>query len=52
MEVFRVEDQIWNPTPRESAVFATCNMKSFLIGGLNYEASKEIGMCKLIGEHV
>jgi hypothetical protein len=51
-EVYRVEDPYWNPAPRESATLATCNFRSYLIGGLNFEAVKEVNEVKLNGEHV
>ena len=37
-----MKDEYWNPSPREGAVLTTCNDVSYLTGGLNYEAVKEI----------
>lgn len=38
------------PPPRESAVLTTIKNKSYLLGGLNYEAVKDIFQVKLSGD--
>ena len=51
-ELHRIEDQYWNPAPREGSTIVTSNFRSYLIGGLNFEAVKEIAEVTLNGEHV
>jgi hypothetical protein len=40
------------PAPRECATITTSDFRTFLIGGLNYEAIKEICEARIIGEEV
>jgi hypothetical protein len=50
-ELYRIEDPLWNPAPRESATLTTINFRSYLIGGQNYEACREIASVKVNGEY-
>ncbi|CDW78242.1 kelch motif family protein [Stylonychia lemnae] len=52
IECFRVEDPYWNPPPRESGCLVQSNHKSYLIGGLNYETSKDVPQLRIVGDHV
>eukprot|EP00347_Sterkiella_histriomuscorum_P001859 403370405 len=52
LELYKVEDQYWNPPPRESATLVSLNHRQYLIGGLNFEASRDISQLKVINEHV
>ena len=52
MEVIRSKDPKWTPAPREVASMTTCDMKTFLIGGMNYEAIREITKAKVFGDTV
>lgn len=48
LECFRVEDKLWNPTPREGAALVICSSGSknnkdlHLLFGLNSEALTEV----------
>jgi hypothetical protein len=50
--VVRTTDPKWTPAPREVASMTTCDMKPFLIGGMNYEAIREITKAKIVGDTV
>ena len=39
----------WQPAPRECATLTTVNNQGFLIGGLNFDANKEVAQLKLHG---
>jgi hypothetical protein len=43
----------WQPAPRETATLTSIKNRAFLIGGLNFDANKEIGQLKIKGlEHL
>lgn len=54
-ESFRIDvklpfDSKWMPAPRECATLTTVNYKMYLMGGLNYDACKEIIQAKVNGD--
>lgn len=56
-ESFRINVQIpfeskWLPAPRECATITTVGFKMYLMGGLNYDACREIICAKINGEQV
>lgn len=42
VELQKVKDCKWLPAPRECATLTVCEYKMYLIGGLNFDACKEI----------
>ena len=56
-ESFRLEVKIpfeskWQPAPRECASICTVGYSLYLIGGLNYDACREIISAKIIGDSI
>ena len=56
-ESFRIDVQIpqeskWLPAPRECATLTTVGFNMYLMGGLNYDACKEIICAKIAGDKV
>lgn len=56
-ESFRIDVRMpfeskWQPAPRECATLTTCGYKMFLMGGLNFDACKEIVQAKVNGDQV
>ena len=52
IDVKDVFDQRWMPAPRECATMTTCGYKLYMIGGLNYDACREIVQAKIIGDSI
>lgn len=52
VDVTSAKESKWTPAPRECATVVTCDFRTFLIGGLNYEAIREITEAKVVGDHV
>ena len=56
-ENFRLEIRVpneskWLPAPRECATLTPVGVTMYLIGGLNYDACREIISAKIVGEQV
>jgi len=56
-ESFRIDVKIpfdtrWMPAPRECASLVTVGYKMYLMGGLNFDACKEIILAKVNGDSV
>jgi len=54
-ESFRLEVRLpfeskWLPAPRECATLTTVNYNMYLMGGLNYDACREIVSAKINGD--
>lgn len=45
--VKRVQNSKWSPAPRECASLTFVNYSAFLLGGLNYDVSKEVAQLNL-----
>ena len=39
----------WQPAPRECTTLTTANQRAYLIGGLNYDAYREIAQLRIQG---
>jgi len=52
VDVTSAKESKWTPAPRECATVTTCDFRTFLIGGLNYEAIREIVEAKVSNDHV
>lgn len=39
----------WQPAPRECATLTTINHRAYLLGGLNYDANREVGQLRVRG---
>jgi hypothetical protein len=52
VHVTRSVDSKWTPPPREVASLTSVDMNAFLIGGMNYEAIREITKCRILGDTV
>lgn len=52
IDVKNVFDARWMPAPRECATMTTCGYKLYMIGGLNYDACREIVQAKIIGDSI
>jgi hypothetical protein len=50
--VIRSKESKWTPAPREVSTLTTCDLKTFLIGGMNFNAVREITKAKIIGDSV
>ena len=49
MTVVKLPMTGWLPAPRECASLTYVNHRTYLMGGLNYDANKEVGELKIIG---
>ena len=47
--VKRIPNTKWTPAPRECATLTFVNYSAFLLGGLNYDANREVAQLKLKG---
>ena len=47
--VVKMELHNWQPAPRECATLTTINNRAFLVGGLNYEANREVAQLRFQG---
>jgi hypothetical protein len=45
--VRRLPNSNWQPAPRECASLTTCGNKAFLLGGLNFDANREVAELKI-----
>jgi len=53
VDITKSKDSKWTPAPREVATLTTtCDMQTFLIGGMNYEAIKEVTKATIVGDSV
>ena len=48
----KVVETGWVPAPRECATLTACGYKLYLIGGINYDAIKEVIQARIVGDHV
>ena len=57
-EGFRIEVRAqpegkgWTPQPRECATLTAHGLSMFMIGGMGYDAIKEITEAKVMGDHI
>jgi len=47
--VVKLDSFNWQPAPRECATLVSIKNKAFLLGGLNYDANREVAQLKLKG---
>ena len=47
--VVKLDSYNWQPAPRECATLVSIKNKAFLLGGLNYDANREVAQLKLKG---
>jgi hypothetical protein len=52
VDIIESKQAKWTPAPRECATMSTVDHRSFLIGGMNYEAIREIVRAKILGDRV
>lgn len=52
IEVHRAKESKWLPAPRECATLTVCDYKMFLIGGINFDACKEMIEGRISGENL
>ena len=52
IEVHKVKDCKWVPAPRECATLTVCDFKMYMIGGINYDACKDIIEGRIYGDSV
>ena len=52
IELHKALDSKWLPAPRECATLTVSDNKLFMIGGLNFEACKEMIEGRVHGENV
>jgi len=52
IEVKKVKDCKWSPAPRECATLTVCDFKMYLIGGINFDACKEVIEGRIYGDSV
>ena len=49
VSVQKVPITTWQPAPRECATLTTVRNRAYLIGGLNFDAAREVSMLKVPG---
>jgi hypothetical protein len=47
--VVKMPNTGWCPAPRECATLTSINHRAYLLGGLNYDANKEVAMLRVRG---
>ena len=52
IDVKNIVDSRWMPAPRECATLTACGYKLYLLGGLNFDTSREVIQGKIIGDSV
>ena len=52
IDVKNVQDSRWMPAPRECATMTTVGYKLYMIGGLNFDACKEVVRAQIIGDSI
>ena len=52
MEVIRAHESKWTPAPRECATITSCDFCTFMIGGMNFEAIKDVVEAKVVGDRI
>ena len=52
VEVTRTKASRWTPAPRECAQITTGDNQTYLTGGMNFEAIKEITKARIVGDTV